>query len=367
MRHVRFRNVLLLVTFTLIAAIAAVVVLVPSSQQPAAETPAVPGWPQQPGKAVGGSIAAFAGKGEYAVFDADNTIWRNDLEEALLPYLEMRGVLTADRIDPSLKQMPLKEHESLYSYYNRLCEIDDKVCYPWIAQVFSGLSLGQLKGYVDELFAYGKPIPVTYYDGDKVVQGTVKPPSIYPGQRELIKSLQRNGIKVTIVSAASEELVRMVASDPKYGLDIPPQDVYGASLLLKDPKTGQLTTARKQISDGHFLDAAYPEQQHMSMVLTPQLWSPETWYQGKEAAIRDYIDPVRKPVLVAGDSPSDWAMLFYADTGRGGTRLWVDRKPEYTGKLATERKTMSAHQQSAGLAPTADNGWIVVTPTDLGG
>ena len=36
------------------------------------------------------------------------------------------------------------------------------VCYPWVAQVFSGFTLRELKGYVDELMAYGKPIPATY-------------------------------------------------------------------------------------------------------------------------------------------------------------------------------------------------------------
>jgi hypothetical protein len=31
----------------------------------------------------------------YAVFDADNTIWNHDLEEALLPFFETRGTLSA--------------------------------------------------------------------------------------------------------------------------------------------------------------------------------------------------------------------------------------------------------------------------------
>ncbi len=38
-------------------------------------------------------IAAHANRGDYAVFDADNTTYRYDLEESLLPYLENRGVL----------------------------------------------------------------------------------------------------------------------------------------------------------------------------------------------------------------------------------------------------------------------------------
>jgi phosphorylcholine phosphatase len=49
--------------------------------------------------------------------------------------------------------------ESLYSYYNRLCEIDDLVCYPWVAQVWSGFALSDLKTYVDEVMALNGTIP----------------------------------------------------------------------------------------------------------------------------------------------------------------------------------------------------------------
>ncbi|WP_406186021.1 hypothetical protein [Streptomyces sp. NBC_01006] len=53
--------------------------------------------------------------------------------------------------------------------------------------MFSGLTLGDLKPYVDELFAYGKPIPVTHVDDGTPVDSTVNPPRIYPAQREPIR------------------------------------------------------------------------------------------------------------------------------------------------------------------------------------
>lgn len=108
-------------------------------------------------------IARNAHKGNYAVFDMDNTSYRYDLEESLLPFLENRGILTRDNLDPSLVLIDFKDSdeftETLYSYYIRLCEIDDLVCYPWVAQVWSGLTLGALKGYVDEVMAYNETIP----------------------------------------------------------------------------------------------------------------------------------------------------------------------------------------------------------------
>ena len=85
--------------------------------------------------------------------------------------MENKGLITRDKLDPSLKLIPFKDtadhKESLFSYYYRLCEIDDMVCYPWVAQVFSGFTLKELKVQVDELMASGKPIPTTYYDGDR--------------------------------------------------------------------------------------------------------------------------------------------------------------------------------------------------------
>lgn len=324
-------------------------------------------WPGAQGGRLEKLIEKSTERGEYAVFDADNTIWRYDLEESLLPYLEMKGLLRKDTIDPSLKLIPFRDGESLYSYYVRLCEIDDKVCYPWIAQVFSGLSLGELKGQVDELFAYGKPIPVTYYDGDRIVHDTVSPPRIYPAQRELINELREHGITVYVMTAAHEELVRMVVSDPAYGLGIAPQNVIGVTTLLRDPGTGELTTARKQIEKGHFLDTQYPASKHMRMVMTPYLWTPGTWYVGKLAGIKEYIAHYERPVLVAGDAPSDWFMLFDTDVRAGGLRLWVNRKQKYTDALESEKANRAAEQKAAGVGVDADRNWIVVKPAEIGG
>lgn len=288
--------------------------------------------------------------GSYVVFDADNTIWNHDLEEALLPFLESRGTLSAATLDPALRPVPLLPGESLYGYYLRLCEIDDKVCYPWIAQVFAGRTLGALKVDVDALMARKTPIPVTYRKDGRLVSGEVMPPVIYPAQRALIARLRRAGVRVYVVTAAAEELVRMVVSDPKYGLDIPAQDVIGVTMLLRDPADGSVSTARSRIAAGHFLDVDYPAERHAEMVLTPFLWSPLTWQEGKVAAIMAYIDPIKRPLLVAGDSRSDWPMLFYS----GGMRLWVDRSAATSAALVAERARRGD-----------ERGWVIETPDSL--
>ncbi|QKZ07282.1 MULTISPECIES: haloacid dehalogenase-like hydrolase [Pseudomonas] len=323
-------------------------------------------WPAAQGKQLDAMIAANANKGNYAVFDMDNTSYRYDVEESLLPYLENKGILTREKLDPSLKLIPFKdtaEHkESLFSYYYRLCEVDDMVCYPWVAQVFSGFTLKELKGYVDEMMASGKPIPTTYFDGDVVKKMDVEPPKVFTGQAELYNKLMENGIDVYVVTAASEELVRMIAADPKYGYNVKPQNVIGVTTLLKDPKTGELTTARKQIAAGK-----YDPKANMDLEVTPYLWTPATWMAGKQAAILTYIDQWKKPVLVGGDTPSsDGYMLFHSvDVAKGGVHLWVNRKAKYMDQLNGMISQNAAAQAKEGLPVTADKNWVIVKPEEI--
>ena len=86
-------------------------------------------WPKSAAEQLGSLIAEKANSGSYAVFDADNTTYHYDLEESLLPFMEMKGALTRKTMNPSLTLIPFKDdyghQESLYSYYTRLCEIDD--------------------------------------------------------------------------------------------------------------------------------------------------------------------------------------------------------------------------------------------------
>ncbi|KAF5662679.1 phosphorylcholine phosphatase [Fusarium heterosporum] len=325
-------------------------------------------WPKDAAKALNKMIAANAHKGRYAVFDMDNTSYQFDLEESLLPYLENKGVLIRDTMDPTLKLIPFKDtkkhKESLYSYYLRLCEIEDAVCYPWAAQIFSGFPLGELKGYVDELMAYNKTIPTTYFEEGKVTATEVSPPKIFEGQVELYNRLMNNGIKVYVVSAASEELVRMVASDKTYGYNVPAENVIGVSLFLKTKK-GEITSARKQIEDGEY--SVKTQKQNLDAKMTPGLWAPATWKAGKWAAILTYIDEWKKPILAGGDTPdSDGPMIFHGvDVARGGIHLWIDRKDSYREQIDGMIKNFTIAQKEEGLPVTANKNWVFVKPADL--
>ncbi|KAI4664170.1 uncharacterized protein J4E79_003672 [Alternaria viburni] len=323
-------------------------------------------WPAEAATALSTMIAKNANQSNYAVFDMDNTSYRYDLEESLLPFLENRGILTRDNLDPTLKLVDFKDTanftESLYSYYNRLCEIDDFVCYPWAAQIWSGFTLRELKTYVDELMAYNSSIPTKYWDGDEVTSSSVNPPKVFRGQVELYNALMDNGIAVYVISAAHEELVRMVASDPKYGYNVPPQNVIGVTTVLKNVTSGELTNARKQITEG-----TYNETANLDLVVTPYLWTPATWFAGKWAAILTYIDQWKRPILAGGDTPgSDSYMQFHGvDTAKGGVHLWINRRDAYFEQLQEEIRNNTQAQIANGREVTADKNWVVVKPEEI--
>lgn len=324
-------------------------------------------WPAEKAAQIEKLIGQHAHKGEYAVFDADNTIWHRDMEESLLSYMENKGILTRRTIHPSLHLIPFHPDDTLVSYGFKLYDIDHKIGYPWLAQVFSGFTLTQLKEQVDELFSLnGRMIPCKYWKNGQLIDYLIQSPRIYPAQRELINTLQANGIEVYIITAALEELTRMIVSDPKYGLNVKPENVIGVSCLLKDRKTQEVTTARKQIIKGHFWDEIFTKADHYAMEITPYILSPDTSYWGKLAALNEYIHSIKKPILVAGDSISDHFLLFCSDYNKGGLKLCINLGEKEWSVTQQAYQKRAEQEKELGFDVTGDKNWIMVSPEDLG-
>lgn len=323
-------------------------------------------WPPEAAAALGAMIKRNAHQGQYAIFDMDNTSWRFDLEESLLPYLEQLGVLTRDTLDPSLRLLPFKDapgyEETLYSYYLRLCDVDSALCYPWAAQVWAGLSLRELKGHVDDLMALNGTIATRYWDGDALVDGSVSPPRVFGAMAELYRTLQAHGIAVYVVSASSEELVRFVASDPRYGYHVPPENVLGVTTYLRNTTSGALTTSRAQVAAGE-----YNYERNLDLVYGPYLGTPATWFAGKWAAVLTYIDEWKRPILAGGDTPgSDTYMIFHGvDVAKGGVHLWINRSDAKFAELQTMIAEAAKGQAANGREVTVDKNWVVVKPEEI--
>jgi len=281
--------------------------------------------------------------------------------------LENKKILTKESIDPSIHIIPFHEDDTLISYGFRLYEIDQKIGYPWFAKVFSGFTLKQLKVHVDDLFSLcGSVIPCKYWKNNKLVDYFPQSPRIYPAQKELINLLMQNGIEVYIITAAFEELTRMVVSDPGYGLNIKPENVIGLSCLLKNKKTNEITTARQHILKGHFWDTAFPKESHYAMEITPHLWGPDTLYAGKLTALKEYIHPLKKPILVAGDSASDHCLLLSSDYAKGGLKIWVNRNEKDWTITQKAYQKRAVQEKELDFEITADKNWIMVRPEDIG-
>lgn len=346
---------------TIVASTFAVAMLV----APAMAATELKHWPADAKAKIEEMIKKNANKGAFATFDMDQTTYRYDLMDPLLAYMDQKGVLTRDTMDPSLKLIPFKDidgqKETMNSYYWRLCEIDDLVCYPWVSQVFAGITLKDLKKNLDEMLALKEPVKVKYVSGDKIKETSLPIPQMFRGMQELYEKLRENGIEVYVMTAGLEELIRMVASDPKYGYNVKPENVIGVTTLLKDPKTGELTTSRMQIRKG-----TYDEKKNLDLVLTPFLMNPMTWFEGKQGSTIGYISQWQRPIMAGGDSiGSDTYMLESVDVEKGGLKLWVNRKDKNVKWTLDHAKKSAEEQKKLGLPVTADKNWIIVKSEEI--
>ena len=124
--------------------------------------------------------AENANQKAYAVFDADNTVWKYDLVEALLAWMSASGLITIEKMDPSMLPYALREHETPMSYYDYLCDIDHSVGYLWAAQVFAGYQLQELRAEVRAMWDHTgmiqAPMPKNQWKEIPVAQ-------IYPARK----------------------------------------------------------------------------------------------------------------------------------------------------------------------------------------
>ena len=178
-------------------------------------------------------------------------------------------------------------------------------------------------------------------------------PQIFPAQQELIATLQARGVEVWIVSASLEELVRMVISDPKYGVNLPPERVIGVNLMLQKPdKT--VTVGAIERREGRCGNDHYLSESRMSWTLTSYPFAPLTWYGGKVSAILEWIDESQRPILVAGDSPNDFYMHEcrcggIRDSGFESTSASPTRHISMPESPVSKRATSTTTPNRAGL------------------
>ena len=300
------------------------------------------------------AIEAHKEQQPYAVFDADNTIWKYDITEGLLAWLSVNGSLSLSSMPQEIFAYPATEEDTLFSYYERMCDIDHSVCYLWAAQAFAGYTLAELKAETEKMMASTQAITVPMPNG---ASQDIPVPQIFPAQRELIQDLQAKGVKVWVVSASPEEIVRFVVANPEYGIALPPEQVIGVNLMLTRPN-GEVTVGALERQSGKSGLDHYFSEQRLQATLGTVPFAPLPWYGGKVAAIQQWITPAQRPILVAGDSPNDFYMQFFSSA----IRLRIHRNDSHKQKLSVEQNG----RVGGNTDPTPTNGWIEVTAAQLG-
>ena len=138
----------------------------------------------------------------------------------------------------------------------------------WMPALFSGMSYDELAAITKESVDY-------WMSRSELV--------LPQESLHLVQALRCKGIDVYICSASLEAIVEAMACDPKYGLNFPEEKVFG--IRLKDKET---------------VGGAFDEDYQ------------QTYLEGKVACINRFMRPEhggKDPILVAGDSGGDLAML----------------------------------------------------------
>ncbi len=315
------------------------------------ETQALNLWPIKFREEIKQKMAQFSRESPFAVFDADNTIWRGDITETMLVWLENKEKIKLHDLPEERLCGPTHPGESAYEYYMRMCSTGEEEAYKWIAQIFAGFTLKELKDELHEMLEEKE----LHSKGRKA--HVLDTPVIYPAQAQLIRYLQNSGVKVWVVSASPEELVRFMLCHPEKGVDIPPERIIGVNLKMKG-HSGRTFDSAESREKGHaYRDYFDPER--LSATQTDQVLEPYTWFRGKVSAIKKWIDPKARPVLVAGDSPNDFPMQFYSR----GLRIRIARNPAHGMALEELREGGSI------LIPKGDDprrDWIEIKAEALG-
>lgn len=188
----------------------------------------------------------------------------------------------------------------LYFMYVAICDSHPiEIGYKWIIYFYANMTPAELQKLAEASndFNLGDALRKVRYESSRTLPGRagVVATSHFHGIRisseiaNLMNTLRDNGIDVYVSTASIDDVVRVFAGLPKYGYGVPPENVIGLRLNMRD---GRYTS---QYRDGwHF-----------------------NWGPGKTVGIRNELAAKKGygPILVAGDSDGDaWMLKDFADT-----------------------------------------------------
>lgn len=224
---------------------------------------------------------------------------------------------------------------------------DSSVGYPWVLYQFAGFTRAEVEtialASLEYWMNYGSFTKLTWTSPSGrpgsagIVSVSYKTGLAIPQEmKDLYQKLRANGIDVYICSASLKEVVQAVASNPKYGLDVPLENVY--AMMLQSKKNGDRDEFINAYDNSYFM----------------------TYAAGKVKTIDRFIAPLhggRGPILVAGDSAGDYEMISSYDDTRLGlivnrvrkdAMLGLSREAAATIGTPTARYLLQGRDENAG-------------------
>ena len=206
------------------------------------------------------------------------------------------------------------------------------VAYPWVLYLFDNMSVAEVQKLAKEANDFGIGNKLGKYvieSSDKLTGEAGKVSHQYKSglrvQSEtanLFHEFEKNGIKVYIVSASLEDIVKVFANDKSYGYNLSADSVYGMRLEMNGNKY------KAEYKHGY----------------------PQTQTKGKVEIINKFLKPKhggKDPILVAGDSEGDFNML----SEYKGTKilLLMKRKGKLDNLAKDKRALIQTRSEETGL------------------
>lgn len=301
--------------------------------------------------------------GELVTLEEITKDLKRDYEYLYRHYKGLKGDQSLDAIHATdyFKDFKVK----LYFLYEAIGDTySTDVSYPWVLYLFSNMSVEEVQhlAEISNNLNLGAGISEEKLTSPQRLHGDAGVVSIShinglrlaPEISNLMHTFQNNGIDVYVVSASMEEVVEVFASNPKYGYNLPEENVFGMRLKKEDGNIQPVYEENYPFTAGH----GKPE------TIINEIASKKGGYG---------------PIFVAGDSSTDYEMLTeFKDTklrliinrvsggkigelsklaasrmgknnpkfvlqGRNeNTGLWIPT--EYTIKLGTNEKILLANQ-----------------------
>lgn len=205
------------------------------------------------------------------------------------------GTLTLEQIHQTKEYVSFRaKMRFLYSAVN--ATFDASVGYPWVLYQFAGMTTAEVETIATQSMDYWLNMGVytkvrwtsseTHLGISGVVSVSYKTGIHIPIEmQDLYNTLTENGIDVYICSASMQEVIQAIATNPKYGLNVPQERVF--AMRLKKDAEGKIINA---FDENYFFTYAEGKVQTINQFIRLQ-------YQGNA------------PILVAGDSAGDYNMM----------------------------------------------------------